>query len=419
MSAARLGRASSPSERLGAAGCAIQRAAWPVNERSSPARAAAISRRAGSGAVPTARQWNRLVEERVTPAKARPGGARRAAARTDTARRHRRRQGEDRRTTADRRARSRARRRRRAGLGGADRRRSGHRQVDARPAGARRARRARARRSTSRARSRRSRSRCAPTASASREPQLLVLAETSLERILEHAQEVRAGRCSPSTRSRPCSPSSSPRRPAASARCARAPAQLVPLAKRHGAGHLPGRPRHQGRRVRRPARARAHGRHGALLRGRPRPLVPHPARGEEPLRLDQRDRRLRDEGERARSRWPTRRRCSSPSGRSDVPGSVVVASIEGTRPILVELQALVSPSSFGTPRRTTLGIDPNRVALLVAVLEKKMGLHLHRPRHLRQRRRRRAHRRAGGRSRRRRSRWRRASSTGPVEPARW
>jgi len=60
----------------------------------------------------------------------------------------------------------------------------------------------------------------------------------------------------------------------------------------------------------------------------------------------------------------------------EVPGSVVIASIEGTRPILVEVQALVSPTSFGTPRRTTLGIDPNRVALLVAVLEKKMGVHL-------------------------------------------
>jgi DNA repair protein RadA/Sms len=60
----------------------------------------------------------------------------------------------------------------------------------------------------------------------------------------------------------------------------------------------------------------------------------------------------------------------------EVPGSVVVASLEGTRPILVEVQALVSPTSFGTPRRTTLGIDPNRVALLVAILEKKMGIHL-------------------------------------------
>jgi DNA repair protein RadA/Sms len=59
-----------------------------------------------------------------------------------------------------------------------------------------------------------------------------------------------------------------------------------------------------------------------------------------------------------------------------VAGSVVIAAIEGTRPILVELQALVTPSVFGTPRRTTLGIDSNRLALLVAVLEKKVGLHL-------------------------------------------
>jgi DNA repair protein RadA/Sms len=60
----------------------------------------------------------------------------------------------------------------------------------------------------------------------------------------------------------------------------------------------------------------------------------------------------------------------------DVAGSVVVATIEGTRPILVEIQALVSASALGTPRRTTLGIDPNRVAVLTAVLEKKLGLHL-------------------------------------------
>ncbi|HEY5976072.1 MAG TPA: magnesium chelatase domain-containing protein, partial [Geobacteraceae bacterium] len=46
------------------------------------------------------------------------------------------------------------------------------------------------------------------------------------------------------------------------------------------------------------------------------------------------------------------------------------------RPLLVELQALVSSSPYGTPRRTTIGIDPNRLALLVAVLEKKVGLHL-------------------------------------------
>jgi DNA repair protein RadA/Sms len=60
----------------------------------------------------------------------------------------------------------------------------------------------------------------------------------------------------------------------------------------------------------------------------------------------------------------------------DVPGSVVIASVEGTRPILVELQALVSLTALGTARRTTLGLDHNRVALLIAILEKKMGLQL-------------------------------------------
>jgi DNA repair protein RadA/Sms len=57
-------------------------------------------------------------------------------------------------------------------------------------------------------------------------------------------------------------------------------------------------------------------------------------------------------------------------------GSVVMASIEGSRPILVELQSLVIPTHFGVPRRTTQGVDPNRVSLLVAVMEKRLGMHL-------------------------------------------
>jgi DNA repair protein RadA/Sms len=61
---------------------------------------------------------------------------------------------------------------------------------------------------------------------------------------------------------------------------------------------------------------------------------------------------------------------------ANVPGSVVTASMEGARPILVELQALAAGTSFGNPRRTILGLDQNRVALLVAVMEKKLGLNL-------------------------------------------
>jgi DNA repair protein RadA/Sms len=55
-------------------------------------------------------------------------------------------------------------------------------------------------------------------------------------------------------------------------------------------------------------------------------------------------------------------------------GSIVVASMEGTRTVLVELQALVSPTTFGNPRRMATGIDHNRVSLLMAVLEKRVGL---------------------------------------------
>jgi DNA repair protein RadA/Sms len=61
----------------------------------------------------------------------------------------------------------------------------------------------------------------------------------------------------------------------------------------------------------------------------------------------------------------------------DVSGSVVLPSLEGTRPILVEVQALASPTNLGTPRRTAIGTDPQRVALLCAVLEKKGGIDLY------------------------------------------
>ena len=60
----------------------------------------------------------------------------------------------------------------------------------------------------------------------------------------------------------------------------------------------------------------------------------------------------------------------------DASGSVVVCSMEGTRPILIEIQALVSPTSFQMPRRTAVGIDYNRVNLLMAVLEKRVRIEL-------------------------------------------
>lgn len=55
-------------------------------------------------------------------------------------------------------------------------------------------------------------------------------------------------------------------------------------------------------------------------------------------------------------------------------GTIVVSAIEGSRPVMVEVQALVSPTSFGNPKRLTTGVDYNRVSLLMAVLEKRIGL---------------------------------------------
>lgn len=60
----------------------------------------------------------------------------------------------------------------------------------------------------------------------------------------------------------------------------------------------------------------------------------------------------------------------------DVSGSVVISCIEGTRPLLLEIQALVGPTTLGIPRRTTVGVDHNRISLLVAVLGKRMGMEL-------------------------------------------
>ncbi len=63
------------------------------------------------------------------------------------------------------------------------------------------------------------------------------------------------------------------------------------------------------------------------------------------------------------------------SGRpKNTPGNCAVCTIEGTRPIIAEIQALVSPTAFPAPRRTANGIDYNRLCLIIAVLEKRLGL---------------------------------------------
>jgi DNA repair protein RadA/Sms len=60
----------------------------------------------------------------------------------------------------------------------------------------------------------------------------------------------------------------------------------------------------------------------------------------------------------------------------NAPGSAVLCCVEGSRPLLVEVQALVSTSTYGNARRTASGLDPNRLSLLLAVLEKRAGLNL-------------------------------------------
>ena len=60
----------------------------------------------------------------------------------------------------------------------------------------------------------------------------------------------------------------------------------------------------------------------------------------------------------------------------DVAGSVIISTVEGTRPMLLEMQALVSPTSYGIPKRTATGVDYNRVGMLLAVLEKRVGLQI-------------------------------------------
>ena len=77
------------------------------------------------------------------------------------------------------------------------------------------------------------------------------------------------------------------------------------------------------------------------------------------------------------------------------PGSVVAPTMEGSRPLLVEVQALVAPAGYGTPARKASGIDPNRLGLLVAVLGRRAGIGLGVARRLRQPRRRPERRRAG------------------------
>ena len=229
--------------------------------------------------------------------------------------------------------------------------------------------------STSPARNRSARSSCAASGSASRAAGCFLMGETSLERILEHVDECKpAALVVDSVQTVYSSKFASA--PGSISQVREVATQLLFLAKGRGVttfliGHVTKDGSLAG-----PEVARAHRRHRPLLRGREAAAPPHRARGEEPLRRGLRAGRLRDDGRRAAGR------CANPSALflserlEGSPGSAVVATIEGSRPMLVEVQALVSPTSFGNPRRMAIGLDANRISLLLAVLEKRVGLEL-------------------------------------------
>ena len=79
---------------------------------------------------------------------------------------------------------------------------------------------------------------------------------------------------------------------------------------------------------------------------------------------------------RACAKCRTRPSCSSPERDLGSPGTAVFAGIEGTRPLLVEIQALVAPTSLGTPRRAVVGWDQSRLSMVLAVLEAHCGVKL-------------------------------------------
>ena len=148
--------------------------------------------------------------------------------------------------------------------------------------------------------------------------------------------------------------------------------RITAVAKRHGiAVLLVGHVTKEGV-AGRPARARAPRRLRPAVRGRARAHLPHAARPQEPLRLDQRRRRLRDA--RRRAGRGARRQRALRREATRAPGSVVLASMEGSRPLLVEVQALVSPSELVPPRRVCTGYDRNRLALVLAVLGRHAGV---------------------------------------------
>ena len=110
--------------------------------------------------------------------------------------------------------------------------------------------------------------------------------------------------------------------------------------------------------------------------GRSRPPVPHPAWRKKPFRRHRRDRRFRNDRSRSGGSAESRLRCFLAERRGHIAGSAVFAGLEGTRPVLLEVQALLAPNAGGSPRRSVVGWDGGRLSMLLAVLETRCGLRL-------------------------------------------
>ena len=189
-----------------------------------------------------------------------------------------------------------------------------------------------------------------------------VLAETRRRADRRARPRATAGAASSSIRSRPRPSTSSTGRPGASARSASRPLRLMDLAKGDGDRRRAGRPRDQGRLDRR-ARRRSSTSSTRCLTSK--------ASGYAALRLLRATKNrfgstdevgVFEMAEAGSSRSPIRPARSSPTTARAAPGSVVAPTLEGSRPLLVEVQALVAPAGYGTPPRRRSGVDPNRLA---------------------------------------------------------
>ena len=256
---------------------------------------------------------------------------------------------------------------------GPRRRRAGHRQVDAaarrrRPRRPRRARAARS--STSPARSRPPRCGCGPSGSRRWPRTLFLAAETDLATVLgqidavqpdlvvvDSVQTIASGEVEGAAGN-----VSQVREVAAS---------LIQVAKAPRHRHAAGRPRHQGRLDRRArgcsstsstwsCSSRATGTRGCGWCGRSRTATARPTRSAASTCPTW-----------ASSACPTPAGCSSRGARSTVPGTCVTVTLEGRRPLMTEVQALVAKSEIPTPRRATSGLDSARVSMIIAVLAKR------------------------------------------------